>query len=274
MPIIKTILSWKKEGTETLLIGVNGAQGTGKTTFSHFVCEYLSQQYEFRTIVLSLDDFYKTKSERNALAEAIHPLFATRGVPGTHAIDLALNVIQACTLKNAHDIIESPIFRKEIDDRAERSQWQRIQTPIDILLFEGWCVSARPQAIKDLEIPINQLEAKDDPNGVWRSEVNGFLAGSYSDLFALLDRTIMLKAPSFNQILEWRMEQENKLRIQSKSLADASQHHYMSTNELKHFIAHYERLTKWMLNDMPTHADIILEFNKNRLLKQLVSKYV
>ena len=94
--------------------------------------------------------------------------------------------------------------------------------------------------------------------------MNACLEGVYSDLFALVDHTIMLRVPSFDCILQWRMEQEYKLRLKCESLADGAKHQFMSEAELRHFIAHFERLTRWMLNDMPSFADILLDFNEDR----------
>ena len=272
LPIIQKILEWQALQTKPLLIGVNGAQGTGKTTFSYFVAEYISDYYGLNTVVLSLDDFYKTKSERIALADAVHPLLKTRGAPGTHDLSLAFQALSECLDKKLKKTIRTPRFRKEIDDRADPCDWHDIQAPVDIVLFEGWCVSARPETQEALKTPINSLEEKEDAQGIWRAYVNDCLASTYADLFTLLDYTIMLKAPNFDQIIEWRMEQENKLRESSKSLKDVSKHHYMSQDTLKYFIAHYERLTQSMLHEMPNYADIVLSFNPDRSFKKLLEK--
>ena len=70
----------------TQVIGINGSQGSGKSTLADYLCMSIKQNFEIRTISLSLDDFYLTKEERNQLAKNIHPLLAQRGVPGTHDI--------------------------------------------------------------------------------------------------------------------------------------------------------------------------------------------
>jgi D-glycerate 3-kinase len=221
-----------------------------------------------------LDDFYKTKLERQAMAESTHPLFQTRGAPGTHDLKLALKTLKACLERDRSEPIQSPRFRKEIDDRASPREWKRIQPPVDIILFEGWCVSARPQSEKDLVNPINSLENDSDTEGLWRRQVNDYLANTYAELFSFLDHTIMLKVPDFEHIIEWRLEQEDKLREASQSLKDAPKHQFMTRESLKDFIAHYERLTRWMLQTMPSYADIILSFNADRSLKSLVLKNV
>ncbi len=74
------------------------------------------------------------------LAADVHPLFATRGVPGTHAVALAFAIIEEVLAGRA---FETPRFEKAFDDRAATSQ--RVTGPVDVLLFEGWCVGAAPQ---------------------------------------------------------------------------------------------------------------------------------
>ena len=79
------------------VIGINGAQGTGKTTLSD-LCTKLMETHEFKIANLSIDDFYLSKSEREQLATDRHPLLRTRGVPGTHDVSLLLSKIEE--LKN------------------------------------------------------------------------------------------------------------------------------------------------------------------------------
>ena len=166
-------------------------------------------------------------------------------------------------------VVRTPRFRKELDDRVEASEWYSVDLPVDIVLFEGWCVSCRAESGDSLSEAINEFEAESDSEGVWRGYVNACLEGVYRDLFALVDHTIMLRVPSFDCILQWRMEQEDKLRLQCESLADGAKHHFMSEAELRHFIAHFERLTRWMLKDMPSFADILLDFNEDRSFRGL-----
>ena len=74
------INSWFNKHNCRLCIGVNGAQGTGKSTISKFLKEYLKFSYNLSVLVISLDDLYKTKSDREILSKKIHPLLKTRGV--------------------------------------------------------------------------------------------------------------------------------------------------------------------------------------------------
>lgn len=58
-----------------------------------------------------------------------------------------------------------PRFDKQIDNPKPKSMWECCTTPVDIVLFEGWCLGLRPQASHTLVQPINALEATEDKEG-------------------------------------------------------------------------------------------------------------
>ena len=80
----------------------------------------------------------------------------------------------------------------------------------DVILFEGWCVGARPQSEAELQPPINELERRADPDARWRRYVNERLGSDYKDLFGHLDRLLMLEVPSLDKVVEWRLLQERR----------------------------------------------------------------
>ncbi len=242
-----------------LLVGINGAQGSGKSTISKLIKCVLEQAFNKSVAILSIDDLYHTKSQREQLAQQVHPLLKTRGVPGTHDTVLAESLLQQ--LKSAeYESLSLPVFDKSIDDRLPEDQWQVLDSPVDIVLFEGWCIGARAQADADLDTPINTLEANEDTEAVWRRYVNQRLSREYSQLFSLLDRLIMLKIPSMQKVFDWRELQEQKLRQQciesGRDLDDL-----MDSEALARFIMHYERITRFSLEEMPDRADVVLELN-------------
>lgn len=237
-----------------IIIGINGAQGSGKSTLCVFLEALLAQNHGLKAVTLSLDDLYLTKAERRSLAATVHPLFATRGVPGTH--DLALARAVFADLKHAHGEVALPRFNKSIDDRATEALWPRVSLPMDVVLFEGWCVGATPQRREALAAPVNTLEAEEDPDGHWRAAVNQTLAEDYPKLFAPIDFLILLQAPSFEVILAWRQQQEAKLRDRTGR--------GMSSDELARFVAHYERLTRHQLAEMPSTANILIKLGNER----------
>lgn len=228
-----------------LIVGVNGAQGSGKSTLCRFL-EVLLRARGLRAATLSLDDLYLSRAERAVMAAEIHPLFATRGVPGTHAVGLGMGIVEDVLAGRTFTL---PRFDKATDDRA--SEGTVVSGPVDVLLFEGWCVGAVPQDNPALIAPVNALEAAEDEDGIWRILVNRFLAEDYARLFALIDMLVMLKVESFDAVHANRALQEAKLRAANPQATGL-----MDDPALARFIAHYERLTRHMLNEMPARADI------------------
>ncbi len=105
--------------------------------------------------------------------------------------------------------------------------------------------------------PINALEKKKDPSGIWRRYVNGLLETDYADFFRRLDLLIVLQVPSFAQVYEWRRLQERKLAEKPGTKT----HHIMQEDDLKRFIQHFERLSRNGLAVLPEKADILLKLN-------------
>ena len=250
------IVATRKARDRAVLVGLCGSQASGKSTTAGRLAERLGGS-EARTVVLSIDDFYLTSRERQALARAIHPLLATRGVPGTHDLALMEEVIHALLHARPESVTALPRFDKASDDRVARNAWPDFEGRPDVVILEGWCVGARPQSEAALAEPVNALEAREDAEGHWRRYVNACLAGGYADFFAGLDLRLMLRAPSFACVHGWRMEQEAGLSRDARSARPA-----MTDAELARFIAHYERLTNWILQDEP--ADLIADIDERR----------
>jgi D-glycerate 3-kinase len=241
-----------------LIVGVNGAQGSGKSTLCAFL-EGLLAERGLKAATLSLDDLYLGKTDRQKLAREIHPLFATRGVPGTHAPATGIAVFDA--LQAGKDL-NLPRFDKGTDDRLPEPQ--RISGPVDVLLFEGWCVGCAPQADEELLDPVNALERDEDPDGVWRSVSNLWLRGEYRDLFARLDMLVMLQVEGFATVISNRRKQEDKLRAARPDAPGL-----MDEAALTRFCQHYERLTRHMLEDLPRRADVVIEIGPDQMPKRL-----
>ncbi|ANI77439.1 kinase [Sphingobium sp. EP60837] len=240
--------------TSLTIIGLCGAQGSGKSTLARALKERFDRN-GVPTALLSIDDLYRTRVEREMLGRASHPLLRTRGVPRTHDIDLGLGIIASLERGEAAPL---PRFDKAADDRLPDSAWEEAAPGTRLLLLEGWCVGARPQSEADLASPVNQLEREEDAEGIWRHFVNSALAGSYQALFARIDRLVFLAAPSFDVVLRWRNEQEEELRGRAPSPG------VMSGKEIARFIQHYERLTRHMLDDLPRWADMVIELAEDR----------
>jgi D-glycerate 3-kinase len=242
-----------------VVIGLCGAQGSGKSTAAAVLCELLNAQ-ALPAVAISIDDFYLPRAQRAELARSIHPLLATRGVPGTHDVELAQAVIESL----AEDgITRVPVFDKAVDDRLPRAQWRDVEGPLRAVILEGWCVGALPQSTAELKEPINALERNEDADGRWRGYVNEALERRYAVLFARLSPLVLLAAPSFEVVLNWRSEQEHKLRERLlREGGDASR--VMSDGEIARFISHYERITRHILTEMPARAEHLIALDAAR----------
>lgn len=242
-----------------MLVGLCGTQGSGKTTAASTLVELLAS-HELSAIALSIDDFYLPRTERADLARRVHPLLATRGVPGTHDVELAQATIDSLAGDEATCI---PVFDKANDDRLPRKVWREATGRQRIVILEGWCVGARPQSRADLAAPINALERDEDPQAIWRGYVNAALAGPYRELFDRLSPLVLLAAPSFDVVQGWRGEQERKLRERVvRAGGDTSR--VMDEAQLLRFISHYERVTRHILAEMPARADHVISLDPQR----------
>ncbi len=272
LPLAQHLHSLKQARNEPIVIGIHGAQGTGKSTLTLFLRELLTNHYRIPTASFSLFDLNLTRAEREQRAHEIHPLFITRGVPGTHDLALGQNVIDQ--RKAAHQDTETdiPAFDKSRDDRYPKAQWPVFQGRADIILVEGWCVGAVPAGSEEeLMEPVNELERSEDPEGLWRRNVNSCLKGQYGRFFSQLDSLIMLRAPSMECVLTWRTLQEQKLRDRSRAAPKESasdqkagnELRIMSNEEIARFIMHYERITRASLQEMPTRADCVINVGED-----------
>lgn len=251
-PLAALAAAARAELGRTVVIGVCGAQGSGKSTIAAATARILCDRGR-RTAVLSLDDLYLSREARADLARAVHPLLQTRGPPGTHDVGRGTQVLARLAQDGP---VELPRFDKARDEPRPHGDWPVFEGPADVVLFEGWCVGAIPQPTAALAAPVNALEREEDPDGRWRRFVNAALGHEYRPLFAGLDRLVLLKSPSFEAVADWRGEQEAKLRARTGT--------GMRPDEIPRFVAHYERLTRWILQEMPGRADWTVPLARDR----------
>ncbi|MDN3381206.1 HAD-IIB family hydrolase [Pseudoalteromonas sp. APC 3358] len=256
VPLAHDILESKKTNTP-IFVAINGCQGSGKTTLADFLVTWFSKNTPLNSVALSIDDFYLAKQARSELAKDVHPLFTTRGVPGTH--DVALMNSTITNLLAGEVNVPLPRFNKHEDDCVPASDWLTNEKSVDIVILEGWCVGSEPQPLFSLSEPLNELEQQFDKEGVWRRCVNSCLANEYKAVFNLIDYTVMLKAPSFSDVFTWRQEQEQKL-IAKKGEGSGT----MTNEQLVYFISHFERITRENLNTLSAKANALIELDSNR----------
>jgi len=257
---------YKKKG-KTLFLGLSGGQGSGKTTVVGILKIILKKYFKRKTHVTSIDDFYKTLEERNKISSTIHPLFKTRGVPGTHDTNLIKKFFDFIKKKKFKKF-KSPKFDKSVDDRLKKKYWFNIKERPEIVILEGWCVGAQPQSNSLIKKPINILEKYEDQDLIWRKYVNEKLKKEYKKLFSMIDYYIFMKIPNFKMVFKWRLLQENKLRKKLKF-----KRKIMSYNEIKYFIMFYQRITLQMIKDLSKSASIIMLLKKNHEIKKLLFKF-
>lgn len=264
IPVSKEVELHAKGATNRpFFLGINGCQGAGKSTLCGFITKYLNEVCGLRTVTMSLDDFYLTHRQRQILGQH-HPLFKTRGVPGTHDTKLLRNVLEDLQRGKPTQI---PRFCKATDDRYEPSKWETVDGPVDVVLFEGWCWGVSPQNDKELRYPINDLEMQFDKSGDWRQSVNRSLKTHYQPLYDIMDKWLMIVAPSFGSVYKWRLQQEEQLR---KKSPDAS--HLMSDKQIENFIQYFQRLTLHAIETLPKQCDWLLKVDECRNIVQFSTR--
>ncbi len=263
LPLSEWIYSIYSKDFKTKIIGLSGGQGAGKSTITGILKLILKKKYGLNICVFSIDDFYKTKNERLRMSKKKHPLFITRGVPGTHDIALLNQTIRKLKQKKFRTVL-IPKFDKSKDDRYRKNKWQKIKTKPDIIIFEGWCVGTTHQNNNELKRPINLIEKKYDENLKWRKTVNNLIKKRYKNIFNKIDKLVFLKVPDFNYIIKWRWLQEQKMKLTTKSKKT------MSKTEVKEFIMFYERLTKHMIKNYSKISDLTIFLDKKHRSKKMI----
>ena len=249
---VETLIARHSRPGHVPLIAIAGSQGSGKTTLARAMAARTGAAH------LSLDDVYLTRRERAALARAVHPLFATRGPPGTHDLGLLDRVIDTLSAAGPDDRTALPAFDKLADDRLPPEAWPVFAGCPPAILLDGWCLGATPQGEATLAVPVNALEREQDADGRWRRAVNDALAGPYRALFTRFDALLFLKAPAFEVVLDWRCEQQAGLMgLAPADLPTAER------DRLAGFIARFERITRSMIAG-GVGADVVAQLDRDR----------
>ena len=200
--------------------GILGGQGTGKSTLCQ-ILQLLLGCLGQRAVSLSIDDLYLTYAERCELRRKV-PELIWRGPPGTHDIDLGLDVLEQVQRNEA--TIALPQFDKSLHaGQGDRISPAIVESPT-IVLFEGWFVGAQPLSAETLnaadfsfpppiETPADRQFARD---------CNSRLS-DYLPLWAILHDLIVLLPKDYRWSLQWRQAAEYKMMSEGKTGLSAAE---------------------------------------------------
>ena len=236
-------------------IMIAGPQGSGKSSLSKLIKLYLEKFYDKSVIIICMDDFYLSKKQRTQLSKNIHPLFLTRGVPGTH--DLGLMNKKIKQILNKEFPIYLPIFDK-VSDTRKRTYKKVLKA--DVIIFEGWCAGAQPVDLNYLQKNFNNLEKHKDKNFIWRNSYNKYL-NEYQKIFSKFNYFIYFQFNHWDHVLNWKYKQELELRDKKKDLA--------LKKYLKEFVQYYEKVSKWMHLKVPKYCNILIKLDAHQKIKMI-----
>lgn len=242
--ILKRILKQSTNPKRRIIVGLGGAQGSGKSTLSRLLHQRLSE-FEHHCIVLSLDDFYLCAKER---CHAPLALLRTRGAPGTHDTAL-LNVTLNTLLTQTETDVEWPVFSKQHDDRLSDQGNKATLPPMHdplVIILEGWCVGCKP--LTNISEPVNDLERYEDIDCSWRSYIDAQIRHVYAPLWERLDMYIFLRVPDWEHVRLWRMQQA----VTNGEPVEC----------IDRFLLFFERISKQMLTDR-IHTDLEIVLGDN-----------
>lgn len=235
------------------IYGIGGLQGSGKSTLARQVAA-LAAARGITTAIVSVDDVYLDPDARLALARRVHPLFATRGPPGTHDIALACDTLDS--LRDGRPVA-LPRFDKARDRRHPAEAWPRVAR-VELVIVEGWCLGVPPQPAEDLIAPVNALERDEDRDGRWRRHVNDALANDYPALWRRIDRLLWLQGPGFDVVPAWRWQQELSRRAAEPEAPTQSR------AQVERFVQHFERISRHALARLHGMADRVIRLDAQR----------
>ncbi|EQC37944.1 hypothetical protein SDRG_04961 [Saprolegnia diclina VS20] len=203
-----------------LVLGLSCVQGGGKTTMTSYL-ELLFKATGKNCAVLSIDDVYYTRDGQRRVAEAHpgNPLLEFRGNPGTHDVDLLLDIIAQA--KQGADVVVPRYDKSAFEgrgDRAPQDAWQHHTGPLDVLVIEGWCLGFEAS---NLPLYVSQLHAarvylhRRRRSHRHLGPVNEALK-DFDRIYAELAAMLVIQVPDAHCVYTWREEAEADMRTQGK----------------------------------------------------------
>lgn len=203
LPLAHQLVAWHQQANGTLIQGILGGQGTGKTTLASILTQ-IFHHLGLRVCQISLDDLYKTYADRLLLQQA-DPRLIWRGPPGTHDVDLGIEILRR--LKQKQYPVAIPRFDKSAwEGMGDRANFESV-TEIDIVLFEGWFVGVQPIAPQAFEQALPPINTESDR--AFARDMNTRLQ-DYLPLWNWLDRLIVLYPTDYRLSQQWRRQAEQR----------------------------------------------------------------
>ncbi|KAK6397065.1 hypothetical protein LTR65_007564 [Meristemomyces frigidus] len=222
----------KGETPPPFFVGLNGVQGAGKTTLVTTLASTLSSPpHSLPTVVLSIDDLYLPHTQQEALARSHsdNPLVQHRGQPSTHDVKLGTELFSALLNRQSH--IKLPSYDKSAfsgrGDRRPENEWETVNTngqqPVEVVVFEGWCVGFRALSDDEAEQKWKDAKAEYESKGDGYQGQLGklqlehvlFVNSKLREYDALTDQFgafMHIDAEDAQYVYAWRLEQEAALR--------------------------------------------------------------
>lgn len=229
------------------VLGLSGPPGSGKSTLAGAIVAH-ARQSGVTACLLSLDDYYLGRSQRQRMAATIHPLFRQRGVPGSHEMDRLLSDLERIRCGQL-DGLSLPVFDKSSDDRAPAERRCPIKSRPQLVVLEGWCIGVPPQNDAALAEPVNTLERIHDADGIWRRQVLQYWQQLHAALDRRLDQLWYIRVPDWNCVIDWRWQQERELTNRNLE----------SRADVEKFLGSFERIVNHMQDSCTRWADLVLE---------------
>ena len=262
LPLLKQIISLQRKN-KTVIIGVQGGQGTGKTTLARFM-EKVLVNLNYKVHSFSIDDFYKTNRERKLLREKYpgnHFYHIYRGLPGTHRVKLLKQTLGEI---KAGKPFEIPIFDKSLHN-AQGDVIKRtikVKKRQDFIFFEGWCLGL-PKVSSKVLIDLckkNHINLRKlDPTMKDHKIVLNYTK-DYQSLWKFIDYFIMLRPESSDLHQKWRYQQARELKKKTEK--------GMTKKEIDWFVAPYLPFTYLCYDKVK--PDIKLLINKKHRIYKVV----
>ncbi|KAI8898226.1 P-loop containing nucleoside triphosphate hydrolase protein, partial [Globomyces pollinis-pini] len=187
-----------------IFIGIQGPQGSGKSTLVQQLLKELPGKVQF----LSVDDLYLTNKEQSNLTS--NPLLKYRGLPGTHDIKLGKAVLESlnCRLETKVPRYDKSLLQGR-GDRLPENQWDSVSNDVDIVLVEGWCLGFQSLSSINYDCSQNQLGF----NIEHLNQVNENLKEYEAEWYPYLDYFVQIKADDIQYVYDWRWQQEQSLKL-------------------------------------------------------------